>query len=254
MPSLLRALLLLLLPLLAGCTSLYFPPPPQVPLLTQKGEWSAGIHTNFSQNTALQGAYAISNHLGVMGSASFLHANKKQSFFGSKDNRQTQDHDFVEGGLGYFTRLRQDRRVLEVYGGLGVGSTKYTEYSRETNVPTETREGTLNKYFLQVNYTSKEKKSFHVLGRDWPFNYGTALRASYVTLNGFRLNGVAHAPEYNIFFEPITYTRIEVLGPLQLQLISGSNFGLIPRKYLKAANSVFQLGIVVNLGGQGGEK
>ncbi|QNH61626.1 hypothetical protein [Hymenobacter sediminicola] len=254
MPVLLRALLLLLLPLLAGCTSLYFPPPPQVPLLTQKGEWSAGIHTNFSQNTAVQGAYAISNHLGVMGSASFLHADKKQSFFGSKDNRQTQDHDFVEGGLGYFTRLRQDRRVLEVYGGLGVGSTKYTEYSRETNVPTETREGTLNKYFLQVNYTSKEKKSFHVLGRDWPFTYGTALRASYVQLNGFRLNGVAHAPEDNIFLEPITYTRIQVLGPLQLQMISGSNFGLIHRKYLKAANSVFQLGIVVNLGGQDGEK
>jgi hypothetical protein len=254
MPALLRAFLILLLPLLASCSSLYFPPPPQVPLLTQKGEWSAGLHTNFSQNTAVQGAYAVTDHLGVMASASFLHADKKQSFFGSKNNRQTEDHDFLEGGLGYFTRLGQDRRVLEIYGGVGIGATKYTEYSRETNLPTEVREGTLHKYFLQANYTSKEKKTFRALGRDWPFNYGTAMRASYVQITDFRLNGVACAPEYNIFFEPITYTRIEVLGPLQLQLISGSNFGLIPRKYLKAANSVFQLGIVVNVGGQSGGK
>lgn len=254
MTALLRALLLISLPFLASCSSLYFPPPPQVPLLTQKGEWSAGLHTNFSQNTAVQGAYAVSDHLGVIGSASFLHSDKKQSFFGSKNNRQTEDHDFVEGGLGYFTRLRQDRRVLEVYGGFGVGATKYTEYSRETNIPTETREGTLNKYFVQVNYTSKEKKTFHVLGRNWPFNYGTALRASYVQLNDFRRNGLAHAPEDNVFLEPITYTRIQVVGPVQLQMISGSNFGLRRRSYLKAANSVFQLGIVVNVGGQEGDK
>ncbi|UOQ67008.1 hypothetical protein [Hymenobacter volaticus] len=43
-------------------------------------------------------------------------------------------------------------------------------------------------------------------------------------------------------------------GPLQLQLISGSNFGLRTRKFLKASNSVFQLGIIVNVGGQEGRK
>lgn len=254
MTVLFRAFVALSLPFFASCSSLYFPPPPQVPLLTQKGEWSASLHSNFSQNTSLQGAYAVADHIGVMGSASFLHSDKKQSFFGNKDNRQTEDHDFVEGGVGYFTRLRQDRRVLEVYGGIGAGNTKYTEYTRETNVPTEVREGKLTKYFVQVNYTSKEKKSFHVLGRDWPFTYGTALRASYVQLNDLRLNGLAHAPEDNVFLEPITYTRIEVIGPVQLQMISGCNFGLRHRKYLKAANSVFQLGVVVNLGGQEGSK
>ena len=254
MPVLLRAFFLLSWPLVAGCSSLYFPPPPQVPLLTQKGEWSAGLHTNFSQNTAVQGAYAVSDHLGVMASGSFLHANKKQEFFGNKTNRESQDHDFVEGGLGYFTRLRKDQRVLEIYGGLGVGSTKRTEFNDETNVTTQALEGKLTKYFVQVNYTSKEEKSFHAFGRDWPFNYGTALRASYVQLHDFRRNGLAHAPEDNVFLEPITYTRIQVLGPLQLQLISGSNFGLRTRKYLKASNSVFQLGIVVNFGGQEGRK
>jgi hypothetical protein len=73
-------------------------------------------------------------------------------------------------------------------------------------------------------------------------------------LNDFRLDGTAHTPEDNVFLEPITYTRIQVVGPLQLQFISGSNFGLRTRKYLKASNSVFQFGVVVNFGGQDGDK
>ena len=241
----LRALFGLLLPLLllTGCASLYFPPPPQVPLLTQKGEWSAGVHTNLSQNTALQGAYALSDHIGVMGSASFLHTNKK---------KEAVDQDFAELGLGYFTRL-PDKRVLEIYGGYGGGRTKRVERNPTEGI-TRTLEAGLNKYFVQVNYTSKEKKSYYLLGRDWPLTYGTALRASYVTLTDFRLNGQPAFNEDNILFEPITYARVKLIGPLDGQFISGYNFGLKHRKYLKAANSVFQLGIVVNLGGQTGGK
>ena len=244
MPFSPRAILVsLLLPLLTGCASLYFPPPPQVPLLTQKGEWSAGLHTNLSQNTAVQGAYALSDHLGVMGSASFLHTNK---------SKKAEDHDFGELGLGYFTRL-PDHRVLEVYGGYGGGHTKRVERTPAEGV-TRTLEAGLNKYFVQVNYTSKEKKTYHLLGRDWPLTYGTAMRASYVTLTGFRLNGKPAFNEDNIFFEPITYARVKLVGPLDGQFISGSNFGLKHRKFLKAANSVFQIGLVVNLGGQSGGK
>ncbi|MBX0292301.1 porin family protein [Hymenobacter sp. HSC-4F20] len=238
-----RIRVLLVLPLLASCSSLYFPPPPQVPLLTQKGEWSGGLHTNFSQNTSVQGAYAFTDHLGVMGSASFLHTDKK---------KRAEDHDFGEVGLGYYTRLR-DKRVLEIYGGYGLGHTKRVERTPAEGV-TRTLEGNLTKYFAQVNYTSKDKKTYHVLGRDWPVTYGTALRLSYVNLSNFRLDQQAHASEDNIFLEPITYTRINLVGPVDFQLISGSNFGLKHRKYLKAANSVFQFGVVVNVGGQSGSK
>lgn len=243
MPLSFRRYSALLLPLLASCSSLYFPPPPQVPLLTQKGEWSAGFHSNFSQNTSVQGAYAFADHLGVMGSASFLHTDKK---------RRAEDHDFGEVGLGYFTRLK-DSRVLEVYGGFGLGHTKRIERTPNEGVTREL-EGDLTKYFVQVNYTSKDRKSFRVLGRDWPVSYGTALRASYVQLNDFRLDQQPHAPEDNVFLEPITYTRVTLVGPLDFQIISGSNFGLRQRKFLKAANSVFQFGVVVNVGGQSGAK
>jgi hypothetical protein len=246
-----RSTLLVFLPALAGCASLYFPPPPQAPLLTQKGEFSGGLHTNFSSNTALQGAYALGDHVGVLGSASFLQADKKQSFFGSKDKREYNEHNFGELGMGYFTRLK-DQRVIEFYGGYGGGHTKRTEST--AGLTTQVLEGSLEKYFFQVNYSKKESKVWHLFGRDFPVSYGAAMRASYVQLHDFRIDGQKHESEDNIFFEPISFTRIQAVGPIQLQFISGSNFGLRHRKYLKASNSVFQLGLVVNLGGQDGKK
>ncbi|GAA3939511.1 hypothetical protein [Hymenobacter algoricola] len=243
--------LLAFVPVLTSCASLYFPPPPMAPLLTQKGEFSGGLHTNFSSNTALQGAYALGDHIGVLGSASFLQADKKQSFFGSKANREYNEHNFGELGMGYFTRLK-DRRVIEFYGGYGLGHTKRTESVE--GATTRTLEGNLEKYFLQVNYSKKESKVWHLFDRDFPVSYGAAMRASYVQLQRFTIDGQAQETEDNIFFEPITFTRIQAVGPIQLQLISGSNFGLRHRKFLKASNSVFQLGIVVNLGGQEGRK
>ncbi|UOQ74214.1 hypothetical protein [Hymenobacter cellulosilyticus] len=250
MTVLLRLRLLSILVGLSGCSSLYFPPPPQAPLLTQKGEFSGGIHTNFSQNTALQGAYALGDHIGVQGSASFLRSDKKQSFFGSKNNRKYEEHDFGELGLGYFTRMR-DERVLEFYGGYGFGHGKRTERSEGV---TQTFDGDLSKYYLQANFSKKESKTWHFFDRDWPVSYGMALRASYVQLHDFTIDGKPQPMEDNVFLEPISFTRISVLGPIQFQMISGSNFGLRHRRYLKAANSVFQLGIIVNLGGQEGRR
>ena len=39
-------------------------------------------------------------------------------------------------------------------------------------------------------------------------------------------------------------------GPVHLQLMTGQNFGFRRNKYLKAANSVFQVGVILNLGGE----
>ena len=73
------------------------------------------------------------------------------------------------------------------------------------------------------------------------------MRLSYMQLNNFTINGVAAPGENNVFFEPITFTRTQIAGPVQLQLISGQIFGFRNNQFLKAANSVFQIGIVINL-------
>ena len=229
----------------SSCASLYFPPPPHTPMLTHKGEFYGAISTNQHTNFALQGAYGLTNHLAVAGTFSSLHRKKSD---------RTEDLDFGEASLGYFTRL-PDQRVLEVYVGGGGGATRRSERD-EAQLTTRTLEGSLSKVFAQVNYARKKRDNIHLFNRDFPLTYGAALRLSYMQLNNFQITQfnnsqvirMAAPGENNVFFEPITFTRTQIAGPVQLQLISGQIFGFRNNKYLKAANSVFQVGIVINLG------
>jgi hypothetical protein len=235
MTHLLRFALVCVLTGLTGCASLYFPSPPHAPLLTHQGEFYGALSTNQHNNYALQGAYGLTNHLGVAGTFSSLHRKK---------SNRTENIDFGEASLGYFTRL-PDKRVLEVYVGGGGGSTQRIERNKE-QITTRTLEGSLSKVFAQVNYARKKQSNLHLFNHDFPLTYGAALRLSYMQLNNFQIDRVPTPGESNVFFEPITFTRTQITGPVQLQLISGQIFGFRNNKYLKAANSVFQVGIVIN--------
>ncbi|MDO7846503.1 hypothetical protein Q5H92_09055 [Hymenobacter sp. M29] len=236
MKYLLRFAFLLVLTGLTGCASLYFPPPPHAPMLTHQGEFYGAVSTNQHTNYAIQGAYGLTNHLAVAGTFSSLHRKK---------SAKTEDIDFGEASLGYFTRL-PDKRVLEVYVGAGGGATQRIERN-DAQIVNRTLDGSLSKIFAQVNYAKKKQNSLHLFNRDFPLTYGAAMRLSYMQLNNFTVNGLPAPGENNIFFEPITFTRTQIAGPVQLQLISGQIFGLRNNEFLKAANSVFQVGIVINL-------
>ncbi|WP_083321037.1 hypothetical protein [Hymenobacter glacialis] len=208
-----------------------------MPLLTQQGEIYGSLSTNLQGNTALQGAYGLTNHLGAAATFSSMHRKK---------SRKTENIDFGEASLGYFTKI-SDNRVLEVYVGGGGGSTERIERNSE-QVVTDRFNGSLSKVFTQVNYARKKKDNIRLFNHDFPLTYGAALRMSYVQLNDFRINGLAAPGENNLFFEPITFTRTQIAGPVQLQFLSGQMFGFRNNKYLKAANSVFQVGVIVNIG------
>ena len=136
--------------------------------------------------------------------------------------------------------------MLEVYVGGGGGATRRIERN-DAQLTTRTLDGSLSKVFAQVNYARKKQQTIHLFNRDFPLTYGAALRMSYMQLNNFTINGLAAPGENQVFFEPITFTRTQIAGPVQLQLISGQILGLRSNDYLKAANSVFQVGIVINL-------
>ena len=239
MKHLLRAAFSLALSSLSGCASLYFPPPPHAPLLTHQGEFYGAMSTNQHTNYALQGAYGLTNHLAVAGTFSSLHRKKSD---------RTEDIDFGEASLGYFTRL-PDKRVLEVYVGGGGGATQRIERDNEL-LTTRKLNGSLSKVFGQVNYARKKRDNLHLFNHDFPLTYGAALRLSYMKLNNFQINGMAAPGESAVFFEPITFTRTQIAGPVQLQIMSGQIFGFRNNQYLKAANSVFQVGIIINLDGK----
>ncbi|MGV3589303.1 MAG: hypothetical protein ACO1OF_20010 [Adhaeribacter sp.] len=230
--------------LVSGCTSVYMPNVPNVPMFTQKGELSAGAHTTLKGNITFNTAYAVTDHIGVLLNGSMLSSERKKQDF---------RHNLLEGGVGYFTSFGPEQnRVFEVYTGFGKGSSDRLKKNEtaEGVLDYQRREGSFNKYFLQVNYSSKRKKAWHLFNRDFPLNYGTALRASYISMTDHTLNGLAQPIEDNIFLEPIFYTRITLNPAVQLQYTTGSNFGLRNRKTLTAAYSVFSLGFVVNVGGR----
>ncbi len=110
--------------------------------------------------------------------------------------------------------------------------------------------GNFDKYFLQVNFTSKRKKDLRLFGSQFPLNYGTALRMSYVDMFRHVRDGEIQTTEDNIFLEPVFYTRLAISPAVQLQYTSGGNIGLKNRKALTAGYSVFSLGLVVNIGGR----
>lgn len=239
-------LFILLLPALffASCSSLYMPNVPNTPMFTQSGELHASGHVSLRGNISFNTAYAFTDNFAVMINGSAISQNKEKKDFSQK---------MVEAGLGYFTTFgNENNRILEVYGGMGTGNSKrvLSELTYDGAVPYESQDITFDKFFLQVNYSSKRKRKLNLFGEKFPLNYGTALRMSYVTMDKMEMTGVTPIKEDNIFLEPIFYTRMRLNQNFQLQYSTGSNFGLKNRKYLTAGNSVFTIGAVYNLGGR----
>lgn len=227
----------------SGCTSVYMPNVPNVPMFTQKGELSAGAHATIRGNFTFNTAYAVSDHFALMLNGSMLNSERKKQDF---------RHNLLEAAGGYYTTFGPERnRILEAYAGYGRGSSDRTiiEEKSDTGPIFERHEGSFSKYFMQVNYSSKRKKSLRLIGHEFPLNYGTALRASYINMYKYALNSVEKPTETNFFIEPIFYTRLTLNPSVQLQYTTGSNFGLRNGKTLTAAYSVFSLGFVINAGG-----
>ncbi|MGV3539629.1 MAG: hypothetical protein ACO1OQ_07450 [Rufibacter sp.] len=235
--------LLTFLSLVSSCSSVYMPNVPNTPMLTAKGELSTGAHVTLRGNANFNSAYAVSDHFGVLVNGAMMSSNRKKEDF---------RHMLLEAGGGYFTTFGPNQnRVLEIYAGLGYGNSDRTFKSTapEGTFVNDRQETKFSKYFLQVNYSSKKKRTLLLLGNDYQLNYGTALRVSYLNTDEFLRNGVAQPTEDNIFLEPIFFTRLVLSPNVQLQYTSGSNFGLKDREFMTAGNSVLSLGVVINMGG-----
>lgn len=230
--------------LISGCSSLYMPNVPNTPMLSQTGELSASAHISLKGNTSINTAYAISDHFGVMANGSVMSQSRIKKDF---------NHNLVEAGIGYFTTFGpENKRIFELYTGIGKGSsTRIYKDDAPTGeiVNTEVQQSRIGKFFIQANYSAKKAGTLNLFKARIPLNYGTALRLSYVNMNKFTINNLDQPKEDNIFLEPVFFTRMAINKNVQLQYTSGSNIGLKSRKFLTAGNSVFTLGLVINVGG-----
>lgn len=230
---------------LSSCSSVYMPNVPNTPMLTQQGEFSGGFHISPRLNASINGAYAVSNHIGVLFSGSYMNRDKQ-----TKDYR----HKLMEVGGGWFDTFGPDNnRIIEIYAGIGTGRTDRTFREYDENdvlLKTDVEEITYSKTFLQVNYSSKKNNNLRLFGNNYPLNYGTALRISNVDMKTFMRNSMGQEREGNIFLEPIFFTRMRLSETVQLQYTTSGTFGLNSRKYMSAGNSIFTIGAVINLNGR----
>lgn len=242
-----RFSLIFILPLLiTGCSSIYMPNVPNTPMLSSRGEIHGSAHISLKGNLSFNSALAVSDHVGVLLNGSYIDRNRDRKDF---------SQNLVEAAAGYFTTFgKQNERIFEVYAGYGRGSSErvYKDLQYEGSFPVETQNADFSKFFVQANYSAKNKKSLKLFGKRYPLNYGTALRINYLDLNKFTLSTTSGTSspykEDNIFLEPVFFTRMKVSETVQIQYTSGSIIGLKNRQYLTAGHSVFTLGAVINLG------
>lgn len=243
MKKYLRFVPILLLAVLTSCSSIYIPTVPNTPMLTTKGEIAAGAHISLKGNFNFNSAYAVGNHFALMANGAYLNNERTK-----KDIK----HKTLEIGAGYFNTFGpDDNRIIEVYAGLGNGSSErlVRDFDKDkVLIGTDFQKAKYDKKFIQVNYSSKKKDNIRLFGVDFGLNYGTALRISYAKTNDFYRNQILQPNEDNIFLEPVFFTRMILSEQVQLQYTSGGNFGLKSRKFLNAGQSVFTVGAVVNLG------
>lgn len=161
------------------------------PTLFERGQFtgSAGVGFLGSGLINAQGAYAITQHIGVMGSV--MYHGKSDITAASGFVRNTMM--FGEGGAGWFRILDMRReQIIETYGGLGLGQV-VNHFSRPDSLHINA-EFTYHNVFIQGEYVYKPKY-FHV---------GAGLRINYV--NFFSLTSssenLKNTTQYYLNVEP----------------------------------------------------
>ena len=106
--------------LLSGCSHYYYlPNSPNIPLLTEKGDWRASVAgyqgggggSNIP-GIEIQGSYAVGKKVGLM--ASVQAVNKS-------DGTDYGKGSYFDLGAGYYQTNKSKHLVFEVYGVMGVG-------------------------------------------------------------------------------------------------------------------------------------
>lgn len=119
-----------LLAVMIGCTPCYYAPNAHnVPMLKEKGEGTGTFSAQFGPLTTgfnVQGALAVSNHIGIMGNYNHYSDRSNNGTEGDEEDGTRSKSNMGEIGVGYFHAFH-DKFVVEAYAGAG-GSRINTDY------------------------------------------------------------------------------------------------------------------------------
>jgi hypothetical protein len=124
---------------LSSCAPAYVPNVINTPMLSNKGEFQASVHSGTS-GVDPQFAYAVTDNIGIMLNGSFM--NRVDT---AEDYGDFHKHQFYEVGIGYYKKIGQFGR-FETFGGYGFGKIKTNFDSNLWEWSSDVR---TNRYFIQ---------------------------------------------------------------------------------------------------------
>lgn len=230
-------LLLLLIVLISSCSPMYVPSTRNAPLFRGQGEFqgSAFVTTGID----LQAAYAVSDHVGIMGDYSTLKEKPKDP----QDPTQSFDRkrNYFETGIGYFTNTKTRR--VEVYVGYGQGKStttgQYNFLGLGQNELIVT--GNYRNYFIQPSIGTNNRG----------FNLIFTPRFSFLNFYEFTSGVITEKPNEKIHLvvEPAITARFRMAENLNGMFQLGLNVPIPNDAFFDYAPVQAAFGIQLHLGG-----
>ncbi len=247
----------------------YSPTAHNVPVLAEKNDSKLGINystnadarateNSYDRNKArgadIQGAYAITQHIGVQ--ASYF-TRKETTYdnsadFGFDSSVIRYKRNLFELGAGYFTPINENKKVMfQVFGGVGFGRFTFTDNGKDNNQLLYSRfhNADIFKYYLEpaISFRSKEvfaaslSTRFSVVKfRNVQTNY------SQVEKQDYKLDSINRYA--SVFFEPafVNSYGFNKLPGLRLEYQLGLSF-LMSRQIMDYRTFNFSVGLLFDI-------
>jgi hypothetical protein len=209
---------------LSSCSPEYIPNLANTPMFDEKGEIQANV-TGGVSGTDIQGAYALSDNIGVMVNTSFNNET-------SDTSEDYHKHQIYELALGYYGDI-SDYGRFEVYGGFGTGNIKAYNENLEFDNPRS--DATFTRLFVQPSLGMKSDI----------FDGNLATRLAIVKVNyAEEIDG--QEEKFKPFIEPVLTGR---LGYKYVKLVSqiGLSIPLTQDYVFDHQPFIFSLGLHFNI-------
>lgn len=183
--------------LMSSCAPLYVANTRNAAMFRGAGEFQGSAHVGLGLDA--QGAASLTNHIGFMGSYSYINRNTYEN--NNTNNREYLKHSSWEAAIGYYENV--EKLCYEIFGGYSNG--QGTAYGNYFNFSDAKATGTYDRFFIQPSIGSNS----HI------FNWIVSPRISYVDFRSQELlstpsqpSSITIDPDPVIFLEPAFTGRI----------------------------------------------
>jgi hypothetical protein len=227
-----------LLLLFVSCTTVYVPNTRNTPLFREQGEAQiSGFIT--SGGLEGQGAYALTDHLAVIGSYTY----GKQTTTNSTANPPIEydwKNSFAEIGIGYFDRSRSARYELFAGYGIGEGTSldQYSFFGLNNNVVAT---GKRSRIFVQPSIGTNNRN----------FNIAFTPRLCYVNMSEFTTAVASAKPKDSgqFYVDPAFTAKFRLAGNLHGLFQLGLTVPVPGEVFYEFSTMQVALGIQIDTGG-----